>query len=450
MHNSVVLFGPKFEQVIGFLMVTITCQYVLAGNSDLPSHSGYSSASVKEHVVELASDKFEGRGAGYHGEALAAEYIAKQFEAFGLKPVNTDEQGWKGYIQSFQMHALDSTQPWQILTSQNVVGVLPGSQLDDGYIVIGGHYDGQGKQGQAALGRNFTEGDTDYIVADGDVIWNSAVDNAVSIAAILEIAKKFSQSSKLLRRSIVFVAFGAEESALDGSTFYANNPVGGRNATKAMINLEKIIGDADAEFLYVSYGTSKVFPGITKSIVEQTKIDLTPFYPGVIANTDHYAFILSGIPAITIGTGSIQNVHTPSDHADGLDYELLARRTSFIAQYLSMLANIDDTFAFSGDITGRFGASGGPATNAERDERGFKSQTAFKIATVVDGSPASVAGLRPGDLIIAVNNVDVPKQDFYQGLEDLLPEDERCNKAKFAVRRTTGDVTITVSSVCEQ
>lgn len=70
-----------------------------------------------------------------------------------------------------------------------------------------------------------------------------ALYNAVSIASVLEIARVLKQSGISLCWSVVFVAFDAGESALNGATFYANNSIGGCQATKAMINLEKVVGN---------------------------------------------------------------------------------------------------------------------------------------------------------------------------------------------------------------
>lgn len=43
-------------------------------------------AKIREYVKKLASDEFEGRGTGQKGGDATAEWIAKQFESFGLKP----------------------------------------------------------------------------------------------------------------------------------------------------------------------------------------------------------------------------------------------------------------------------------------------------------------------------------------------------------------------------
>jgi len=434
--------------VTAIALFATACTNPSAQSNRKVSITEVSALNLKEHVTVLASDAYEGRGAGYVGEAMAAEYIAQQYFETHLASISPEEDSWARYYQPFDVHVLNGPIPWQVLKSQNVVGILPGRNPDSGYVVIGAHYDGQGKTGQAALGRQISEGGSDFAVDSGDKIWNSAVDNAVSVAAILELARVLSQSQISLNRSIVFVAFGAEESALDGSTYYVNNPVGGSGATGVMINLEKIVGDPEADFLYVSYGTSAVFPKVTKSIVSETGMKLLPFYPGVIANTDHYPFVVSGIPAITIGTGSVENVHMPTDHADGIDYELLARRTDFVASYLLRLANTEEALVFTGDTSGHFGASGGPATQDELELRNFTGGTSFKVATVVRGSLADQAGLVSGDLIIAVNGSPVPPQTFYLGLEDILSEETLCHDVELTIIRERTTANIRLSGSC--
>lgn len=428
------------------LYITILLACTLSGyafsESSISQHP-ISSGNLKNHVFELADDKYQGRGAGYPGELAAAIYIAEQFSDSGLVAFDKNLSGPQGYLQSFDLHALEAAEPWQILQSQNVIGILPGNELAEQVIVIGAHYDGQGRDGQARLGR-----DEPQSIEPADLIWNSAVDNAVSIAAIIDIARSLKQANISLKRTVVFVAFGAEESALDGSSYYAANPYGSPDATQAMINLEKIVGDADAPFLYVSYATAPVFPVVTETVTASTNISLDPFYPGVIANSDHYAFILSHIPAITIGTGSVENVHLPTDHAQGLDYALLKKRTGFILEYLVELANSDGDFTFTGNISGKLGASGGSATAAEITTRNHTGKHAFKVASVIKASIADKAGLLPGDLIVAVNGSPIQQQNYYQGLSDLIGEDAVCENVLLSIIRVSGLANVVLENAC--
>ncbi len=405
------------------VIILFSCSKKIQLAKDITSN--ISTKELKNHVYKLADDKFEGRGAGYKGEKAAANYIANNFKTIGLLTHKANQKNNNPYFQKFNFHTIDS-KPWEILESQNVIGVLKGTTFPDEYIVVGGHYDGQGMEGQAILGRNFAEGIvTDSIAASKDMIWNSAVDNAVSISAIIEMARVLKSSNIKLKRSIIFTTFSAEESGLDGSTYFVNNPPVPLRQIKAMVNLEKIIGDPDAEFLYVSYGTNPIFENLRNKIDSLQEIKMTPFYPGMIANSDHYAFAQRKIPAITIGTGSSINIHTPLDHAERLNYELLNKRTKYILHYLISLANAESSFEFSGDLSGLMGVSGGPATKSEKKQKGFDGNVAFKITTVVKDSQGYDAGLLAGDLIIAIDNNPIKFQKFYQGLEDVIGETEK-------------------------
>jgi len=50
--------------------------------------SKFDAAKMKERVIRLSSDEFEGRGPGTEGGRKAAQYIADQMKAAGIKPVN--------------------------------------------------------------------------------------------------------------------------------------------------------------------------------------------------------------------------------------------------------------------------------------------------------------------------------------------------------------------------
>lgn len=112
------------------------------------------------------------------------------------------------------------------IRSRNVVSVLPGtdSTLGKEYVVIGAHLDhlGVGKP------------------VKGDSIYNGMVDNASGCAALLSIAKAFSQLPGKPKRSIVFVAYTAEEEGMLGSHYFANRNSIGSGRIVANLNLDMI------------------------------------------------------------------------------------------------------------------------------------------------------------------------------------------------------------------
>ncbi len=114
--------------------------------------------------------------------------------------------------------------------AENVVAILPGkdSKVRNEYIVIGAHYDHLG------LGHYGTRDQS----AAG-MIHHGADDNASGTSVLLQLARRLSQIEPKPSRSIVFVAFSAEELGLHGSRhFVAKWPQTG--AIKSMINLDMV------------------------------------------------------------------------------------------------------------------------------------------------------------------------------------------------------------------
>ena len=72
-------------------------------------------------------------------------------------------------------------------------------------------------------------------VPDTIAVHNGADDNASGIATIIEIAEKLAANKKQLKRSVLVIAFGAEEMGLLGSGYFVKNPVFGLKQIKTMI-----------------------------------------------------------------------------------------------------------------------------------------------------------------------------------------------------------------------
>lgn len=63
-----------------------------------------SPADLKKHLIILADDNMEGRETGSPGQKRAGNYIAGQFESFGLKPIVPGADGKPGYFQPFNVY----------------------------------------------------------------------------------------------------------------------------------------------------------------------------------------------------------------------------------------------------------------------------------------------------------------------------------------------------------
>jgi Zn-dependent M28 family amino/carboxypeptidase len=119
----------------------------------------------------------------------------------------------------------------------NVVGRIEGSERPDEWVVVGAHYDHVGGY-----------------VGEGDTIYNGADDNASGTAGMLEIARAFATLPPP-KRTIVFMAFSAEEKGLLGSRAWVEQ--NGVDKVVFMLNLDMIGRNPDkpVDLVGDGYGT---------------------------------------------------------------------------------------------------------------------------------------------------------------------------------------------------
>jgi aminopeptidase YwaD len=152
----------------------------------------------------------------------------------------------------------------------NVVGVLEGSdaKLKNETIVIGAHYDHLGRGGEGS--RAEREGE----------IHHGADDNASGTAGLIELARLLSNDRALMRRTVVFVAFGGEEEGLVGSSFYVQHPARPLEQTVAMLNMD-MIGRLRENALSVGgVGTAAEWRGWLEEANKGYKVTLDPSVTG--------------------------------------------------------------------------------------------------------------------------------------------------------------------------
>ena len=391
--------------IIGFAMLTAAdvAPSALSASQNAPGTTAViSSESVRRHTVELADDKYEGRGAGYRGERQAAEYIASEFKQIGVVPAGDS----RGYFQEFSFHPRHPVKPWEILTSRNVIGRIEGSDaaLRNEIVVVGAHYDGQGRTGEADPSRTTSPDD-----ASNDHIWNSANDNAASVAALLEIARAIKQSAIQPKRSVLFIAFGAEEHGMSGSMHYLAHPAARLSDHVAMINLEKI-GLTDKPFSTSGNATSPVWTEVIEA-AQQTGTKILTANPFAVPESDHYPFAASRIPAIMLYVSQVP-AHQPSDTADRIDFNRVALAARLALLMSLELAGRAERPPYAASPIPDLGLSAHLATAAEADARNVAAPYGgLKVTGLIAGLPAAKAGLQPGDLIVDFANYQFRRDD---------------------------------------
>ena len=169
------------------------------------------------------------------------------------------------------------------ITTQNVLARLPGTTHPDETILYTAHWDHIGV------------GEPD---ANGDAIFNGAVDNATGTAALLELARVWGAGPRP-ERSIVMISFTAEESGLLGSEYYAANPVWPLEKTVAGFNMDAMnVYGRVADLGVIGYGQSELDELLAAAAARQGRAIAPDANPaaGSYFRSDHFPLAKRGVP----------------------------------------------------------------------------------------------------------------------------------------------------------
>jgi hypothetical protein len=233
-----------------------------------------------------------------------------------------------------------------------------------------------------------------------------ADDNASGVAAVIELAQKFSKE-KSNKRPILFVAFTAEEFGLIGSkAFVAEPPFSLKKAT-AMFNFD-MIGRLDSakDLTIGGVGTALETQSIIDSLVRgfNVKISKEGYGP-----SDHASFYGENIPVIYFTSGVHDQYHTPKDTYDRINVEgeRLIIENAFLL--IREVANRGKklTYQESGPKIGNSGRTDLKVTLGIIPDFAGSEKEGMRIDGVTPGKPAAKAGLLKGDIIIAIDGKKV-------------------------------------------
>ncbi len=215
--------------------------------------------------------------AGLDFEALKKQAQSRDFQPVALQGVTFSAE-----------YDVDS----KVITSQNIVGRIEGSERPDETVMYTAHWDHLGV------------GAPD---AKGDRIYNGAVDNATGMAALLEMGRAFAGAKQKPERSVVFLAVTAEEKGLLGSEYYSSKPLYPLEKTVGVINMDGFSPHGPARNFTIS-GNAKL-DLLDQLTATAAKWDIT-YSPdprpeaGSFFRSDHFPFAKRGVPAISFGSGN--------------------------------------------------------------------------------------------------------------------------------------------------
>ncbi len=212
----------------------------------------------------------------------------------------------------------------------NVAGIIEGSdpQLKDEVIIIGGHLDAVGNAGGKP-------------VAGG-------LDNASGVVDIMAAAKALGQSGIKMKRTVMFLFIGGEETGLRGSTLYAKNPLFPKEETVAYINLD-MVGNGTG----LAVSASESCKGLTGYFTDandrfihrpmRTSVSSGSFYGR--PRSDGLVFLAEGFRTMNISTtNAVKPVyyHLPADDETAVTVEIMEDVAKLLYLGIIEMANAEN------------------------------------------------------------------------------------------------------------
>jgi hypothetical protein len=216
---------------------------------------------------------------------------------------------------------------WDVKASQqvvplylsNIAGMIKGKTKPDEYVIFSGHYDHLGIV--KPVGK--------------DSIANGADDDASGVTAVVMLAKYYKQHPPA--RSLIFVAFTAEEIGGYGSRYFSQKQ--DPDKVVAMFNIE-MIGKESKFGKNSAFITGYERSDFGKILEKNLQNSVFHFYPdpypeqSLFYRSDNATLARQGVPAHTISTDQIDSdklYHSVGDEVSTLDVKNIAATIQAIA-----------------------------------------------------------------------------------------------------------------------
>jgi len=323
------------------------------------------------------------------------------------------------------------------IMTDNVAAILPGrGGLADEYVIVGGHYDhlGMGYFGSVS-------GQT-------GVLHPGADDNASGTSGMLVVAEKLSKVYRDLpdgadARSVLFMAFSAEESGLVGSRYFTEHPSIDLSKASIMLKMDMIGRMRDNSMEVGGVGTAQGLDEWVRPFFEEAGIEVNETRSGV-GPSDHASFYGKDIPVLFFFTGTHPDYHTPGDVGWKINNAGAARVIDMISNIALAAAERTEPLVFQ-EAGSR---QRGPGRTSFKVRFGIRPGNygqegqGVLIDSVTEGGSAALAGLRDGDVLIRWNGK--PVKDIMSWMP-MLATHEPGDVVEVVVKRGDEQVTAKVT-----
>jgi hypothetical protein len=309
-------FGP--DQVIGKLISATSrgAQLLVLVTPDIRnSRDAMMARAVASGAVAYLPDT-AGRPTSGLGSGVVISSAA--FDRYFAKPSGRTFASWQKVIGKKSAKTVMNTTIRVELTAKpqpaaasNVVAILEGSdpKLKDEWVVLTAHYDHLG------------------LIPDGkggNIVMNGADDNASGTAAVLEVARRLAAGPRP-KRSVLVLLLSGEERGLIGSAHYSNHPLVAYKDVVANVNVD-MVGRSDGSVQAITQSPALLQLATDLGAQAGIKVLGDQQVPWRVAYlTDSYHFSRFDIPAVEFFTGMHGDYHAPTDDADKIQFENLAR-----------------------------------------------------------------------------------------------------------------------------
>jgi hypothetical protein len=260
-------------------------------------------APAYEAVVEALTDEaMQGRDNQTAGSVLAQDHLIDLLDDFA-EPVTAGATGPMAFRRDFP-------------EGTNVLGLIPGGDRADEYVILGAHYDHLGTDCGGEAG-SFCPG---------------AADNAAGVAAVLEVGRALAGGDEPPSRSVILAFWDAEEDGLFGSQAYVSDPEVPLADTVAYLNWD-IQGanlSPSTTDLTVMVGAETGGPDLVAAAEKATETsDLRTLSLSLLfgqGRSDHASFAAAGVPTVFFTDANSACYHTPQDAVAVVDFDKLEQQ----------------------------------------------------------------------------------------------------------------------------
>ena len=235
--------------------------------------------------------------------------------------------------------------------------------------------------------------------------------NASGTAALIELAR-YLKAVGSKNNNYLFIAFSGEEKGLLGSGYFVKNSTVDLSKINYMLNMDMVgrLKTEDPTLLVNGVGTSDAWK-VTMSFIKIDSLKIKTTESG-IGPSDHTSFYLKNIPVLHFFSGTHSDYHKPSDDEPLINYPGEFRILNYMVQ---LIAHLDDkgkinfikTKDDSNEEAPRFKVTLGVIPDYAFDGEGMR------IDGISEGRPAAKAGLKAGDIVVAIGENKVVDMTSY-------------------------------------